>query len=94
VQGASNRNLELLTHEASLTCVTNGCTNSNISEYIFKLATSSSYIQGFGPSLMQFVLYYNLYFDVMIHWGLGVGINCFPIAHMIWKNFLEIVHSI
>lgn len=43
---------------------------------------------------MQFVLYYNLYFDVMIHWGLGVGINCFPIAHMIWKNFLEIVHSI
>jgi hypothetical protein len=28
-----------------------------------------TYIQGFGPSLVQFVLYYNLYFDVMIHWG-------------------------
>jgi hypothetical protein len=52
-----------------------------------------TYIQGFGPSLVQLVLYYNLYFDVMIHWGLQVGINCFPIAHMIWKNFLEIVHS-
>lgn len=53
-----------------------------------------TYIQGFGPSLVQFVIYYNLYFDVMIHWGLVVGINCFPIAHMIWKNFLEIVHSV